>query len=90
MEKCSFEIEAFFELSSKKQVYVLARILDKDFNFKLTDDSRLGNVPIEKWFDIPRAQDANGNVRIDLFAFLLKNVDDKELLKIGDVTELIP
>jgi hypothetical protein len=68
-----FKIEEIFELKGRDKICVLAKLLDIDSSFQLTDKSRLGEVEIENWFDIPRKLDDNGNIRVDLYAFLLKN-----------------
>ena len=88
--RIQFEIESIFEITLRQQVYVLAKLLNDDIDFELTDKSTLGEVPIEKWLDIPRAQDENGNQRLDLFAFALRNKNQKEELNIGQIVELIP
>ena len=85
-----FEIETLFELKARNQVYILAKLLNDNINWRLTDESSLSGVPIEKWVDVPRAHDKDGKQRLDLFAFALKNKDDKDKLKEGQVIELIP
>jgi len=84
-----FQIEAVVNISSQDKVYVLARELKVETNWKLSENARLGEVEIEKWLDIPRSLDENGSQRMDLFAFCLKNTYDKDKLKIGDIVELI-
>lgn len=55
-----FEIETIFELKAHNNIYVLSRLITKNINGQLTDNSKLGGVAIEKWFDIPRAHDKEG------------------------------
>jgi hypothetical protein len=85
-----FEIEHIFKLHARNKVCVFARLLDSSLDWKLTNESKLGQVQIENWFDIPRAHDKDGNIRLDLFAFQLKNNDDKNKLNINQVVELAP
>lgn len=85
-----FEIEGIFKIKSRNKVYILAKLLDLDQKCTLTDKSRLGNVEIEKWFDIPRAHDNDGNLRSDLFAFAMKRSEDESKLQINQVVELVP
>lgn len=84
-----FEIETIFELKAHNNIYVLSRLITKNINGQLTDNSKLGGVAIEKWFDIPRAHDKEGNLRLDLYAFALKNSIDKDKLKVGQIVDLI-
>jgi len=72
----------------KNQVYVFTRILDLNQNFKLSDTTLFGGVEIEKWLDIPIANDENGNQRKDNVAFVLKNADDQGKINLGDILEL--
>ena len=60
-----------------------------DNDFKLSEKSTLGNVAIENWLDIPGETDDDGNPRTDLFAFLLRENNDRNRLKPGDIVELI-
>jgi hypothetical protein len=85
-----FEIEDIFKLDTRNKVCVFARVLNSDLSWKLTDESKLGVVRIENWLEIPRSHDKDGNIRLDLFAFLLKNNDDKDKLKVNQIVELIP
>ncbi len=85
-----FEIENIFTLHSRNKFVVLARLLHSNIDWKLSEKSKLGQVEIENWFDIPRAHDKNGNQRLDLFAFALKNNEDKDKLQVNQIVELIP
>jgi hypothetical protein len=87
--KIQFEIESVFKLSLRDKVYVFAKQMNSNLDWKLTDNSKLGVIQIENWCDIPRAIDKNGNQGLDLFAFVLKNKYDKDKLKEGQIVELI-
>ena len=82
------EIEFIVRLSARDQIIIGAKRLN-DVDFKMSDTSSLGNIPIEKFIDIPRAHDKEGNIRLDLFAFILKNKSDKDKLSIGQTVELL-
>lgn len=81
-----FQIEQIFSIKDK--TYLLTKSQDTNVNFKLSDNSFLGDIEIENWFDIPRAIDDNGNQRIDTFAFVLKYEADKERIKEGEILGL--
>ena len=44
--------------------------------FALGSEPMLAGRVIERWMDIPRALDADGNPRLDLFAFQLRDAAD--------------
>ena len=83
-----FKMEQTFLLSEKNRVYVFAKLLSINLDFKLSGISKLGPVDIENWFDIPIAHDEMGNIRLDLYAFALKNNADRDKLKVGEIVEL--
>jgi hypothetical protein len=85
-----FQIESIYRHQSRNKVYIFAKWLDTDNNWQLTETSTLGGVPIEKWFDIPRMIDENGDQRTDFFAFALKNDADQTKFEPGQIVELIP
>jgi hypothetical protein len=83
-----FKIESIFKLKASNKTCVFAQVIGSN-DFKLTEKSTLGNIQIENWLDIPKANDEDGNPRTDLFAFLLKENNDKNKLRPGDIVELI-
>lgn len=85
------EIEFILDLDRKgyKSV-VFARLIGKENNFHLTENSRLNEVPIEKSTSIPRATDDNGNQRFDLFAFKSKEGYNFNSFNEGQTIELNP
>lgn len=88
--KIEFEIENIIEVGDTNKVYILAKLLNTRLDWKLTDESAIGQVQIEKWCDSPRAINNDGDLRLDLFSFVLKNNDDKTKLKVNQIAELIP
>ena len=82
-----FKIEHIFTSIDRT---ILAECLEKDKNFYVTKNMRLGTVELEEWFEIPRALDQNGRPRYDLFVFKMKNKQDVAKLKAGDVVQLLP
>lgn len=82
-----FQIESIFKLKARNKICVFARLLGKN-DFKLSEQSTLGNVDIENWLDIPQQTDDDGNPRTDLFAFLLKKNNDRNRLSPGKIVEL--
>ncbi len=62
--------------------YVFARMLG-DANFTLTQSSQLGGVPIEMFLSQPRVLKKDGSPGMEVFAFVLKNEDDRPKLSVG-------
>ncbi len=85
-----FEIEDIFEMEETTKVCVFARLLNTKLEWQLSDESAIGEVKIEKWCDSPRTFNNDGDIRLDLFAFVLKNKNDKARLKINQIAELTP
>jgi hypothetical protein len=83
-----FEIESIFKPTTQESIYVFAKLLN-NYPFTLSDNSKLGDISIENWVDVPRAIDKEGNQRTDLFVFVLKNSSDKEYFSPQQVVELI-
>jgi hypothetical protein len=81
-----FLVEGVFETGGRG--YVIARLLDSETTFEVPSEARLGGVAVERWLDIPRALDARGNQRRDVFGFCLKDIGDRDRLKIGVRAEL--
>ena len=67
---------------------VFARHLD-DADFTLVDGSTLGGIPIKPELTMPRALDADGNPRMDLFAFRPCVKADVERFVVGEIVELV-
>ena len=65
---------------------VLARRID-DHDFVVRDGSLLNGVPIAA-ADIPRALNAAGKARTDLWGFFLKSLDDLPRFAIGQTIKL--
>ena len=79
-----FEIEW---ASDKHLGTVIARRIG-DKQFDVFDDSLLGGFPLLRQLDMPRKLDANGNPRMDLFAFYLRNKSDVDKFALGQTVEL--
>ncbi len=83
-----FQIEAIFKITNRGY-FITAISLDITEKFEVTEKSKLRNVPIKPFITQPRSIDENGNQRIDLFAFQLKNDLDFEKLKVGEIVDLV-
>lgn len=79
-----FELE--YTSAIQDEAYVFARLLQPETDFTLTDTALINDIPIKKHVTMPRKLDENGNIRLDIFAFVLKNKND--ILKFKDVTKL--
>jgi hypothetical protein len=83
MKATEFVIDGTFE-GGDGRGYVVARAVDPAAAFTVSSDSSLGGCPVERWLDMPRALDADGHQRMDLFGFYLKHASDRPRLKTGD------
>lgn len=84
-----FEIEEVLFIRSLDRTVVLARQITPS-NWILGEDPHLGGVPIRKWTDIPRAQDAHGGQRYDLFGFALRDNAMATKFAVGKLVDLEP
>lgn len=75
------EVESSF--TAGDHAYVVARCLHTPCDFVLTGAATLDAHAIERWVDVPRALDANGKDRTDLFAFCLKSAADRAYFIVG-------
>jgi len=75
-------------LEIKDKVYVFAELVEKNYKFKLSNNSFLGEIAIENRMEIPKALDKNGKQRYDLFVFVLKDKNDRHKLKQFDIVVL--
>ncbi|MBO9703425.1 MAG: hypothetical protein J7604_24665 [Sporocytophaga sp.] len=76
--------------SDRISKFVFARSINENIDFSLTDKSTLGGVPIKPIISQPKTSNKNGNSTFDVFAFHLKTKSDMDLLKVGQLVELIP
>jgi len=83
LQSIEFLVERTFE-GGDGRGYVVARLVDAAATFDLSVESGLGGYPVEYWLDMPRAVDANGRQRMDLFGFCLKRLSDRPRLNVGD------
>lgn len=73
-----------------KDKTILAECIEKDKNFWVTPNMRLGEVKLESWFSVPRALDQNKQPRTDVFVFERKENGTTAKLNVGDVVPLMP
>jgi len=71
-------------LEADQRAYVIARLVDETADFGVHDGSLLAGCPVEPWVDAPRALDADGRRRRDLFAFCLRSREDRRKFGVGD------
>ena len=84
MTQIQFRVEV--TLSMPPNQVVLAKRLG-DGEISIEENTRIGNARI-KSADIPRALDADGNLRTDLWAFVLENPEDVGMFSSGDIVYL--
>lgn len=77
-----FEVESAFEAGGR--AYVFARALKPSISFGLGPDSTLKGCRIEQWLSAPRALDAQGKQRTDLFSFCLRTKAELINFTVGD------
>ena len=85
-----FEIEYNWKTGTGKHTkyFVFARCLEMDKEFYVTAHSKLGEIEIGNYLNLPRALDEEGNVRLDAFAFKIRHKRDAGRLKEGQIVEL--
>jgi pimeloyl-ACP methyl ester carboxylesterase len=84
----AFEVEAIFQMTGIG-IFVLARLIDYETEFTMSDNTRLGNVPIKKTFNLPDLTDDEGRPRDNIFEFQLKNERDRNRLHEGEKVLLV-
>ena len=69
-----FRIEHIFAVGNKKHLkyFILAKCLELENNFSLSENSKLDGIAISNFLTQPRALDKDGNPRFDLFIFKLR------------------
>jgi hypothetical protein len=77
-----FEIELVLALPGVKRVQVLARKLEVG-DFAIPLGATLGGVRVSPVLSAPRAKNAQGELRLDLFTFLLLDPQDAGRLSPG-------
>jgi hypothetical protein len=82
------ELEVEGTLRVRGTAYVFARVLEDGGNFTFCRGSTLSGIPLQPYLDIPRAVDANGRPRLDLFAFALQDPADAAHFEVGQRVEL--
>ena len=71
--------------------YVFARVLEPGDDVSVHEGSTLAGAPLHPYLDMPRAIDADGNPRLDVFAFALQHSEDRMRFEVGQrVTLLTP
>ncbi|MFK7981739.1 MAG: hypothetical protein AB8G86_17290 [Saprospiraceae bacterium] len=89
--KVKFKIEEIIKTGKKKDlIYVLAKCLEQEKDFTMTDNARLGEVPINNSLTQPRALNKNGQPRFDLYIFNIRYKKDVNQLTKGQIITLIP
>lgn len=83
--KIKFKIIQILEI--KERVFVIVEQISKN-NFEITNNSKIGNAPINIEFDIPRLSIENGQQIYNQFVFSLKSNEDRNNLRLGEVLEL--
>ncbi len=64
-------------------------MIDSGVDFRLTELSTLGGIPIKPILTQPRAADKEGKPRYDLFVFYPKQGSDLDKLIEGQIVELV-
>ena len=77
-----FEVESVLDIHGT--TFVFARSLVPGRNWTLSQRSRLGGRPVLPETQIPRALDASGQQRYDLFVFALRAAEDRDHFRVGD------
>lgn len=70
-------------------IFVVARLLDPRMTFDVPSGTTLGGCPVQRWLEMPRAVDANGRQRQDLFGFCRTSVADLSRMRTGERVVLV-
>jgi len=84
--KPEFEVKSILEL--KDRVYIIAEQIN-NVEFEVSETSTVGNIRIEPWLEQPR-EIVKGEQKENIFAFVLKNSQDKIELHKGKRIYLSP
>lgn len=84
--KC--RIDYVFNLPKRKVPQLLVAILEKNAQFGIHDTSTLGGYGVKSISGV-RALDENGEPRMDLFAFQLKNKSDLIHFRVGQLVKFV-
>jgi hypothetical protein len=83
-----FKIEGIFKITNRRY-FVAIECLEKSYDYRLTENSKLGNVEITITRIFNKPMDKSGNIRINCFTFQLKNEADFDKLKVDKIVDLI-
>jgi len=81
-----FKIEKILSINNK--IYLQTKSLEADVKFKLSDNSLLGGIEIENWYQTSGNIGDNTNAKNVSFTFALKNDTDKDRIKQNDILKL--
>lgn len=86
MKSTIFQIEYIY----KKEDYglIFVKYLSGEKEFEITSESKLGNIELEEYLDMPRKIDENGKLMLDSFIFKPKNKSDLNNFEVGQVVRL--
>jgi len=87
MKPIVFQIEYVYK--SEDDGWILVKLLNKEDGFSITNESKLGNVPLMEYLNMPRKIDKNGNLMLDCFLLKPKLQSDVDRFKIGQIANLI-
>jgi|GEM_PF-7115884 len=82
-----FVIEEIFALGTHG-TFVLVRLSTGNASFDLSENPRLGDVPLMRWVEIPSRFDADGQPVLNCFVFQLKSPEDESRLQVGQLVVL--
>ena len=76
-------------LEIKDGVYIMIRYVSGEKNFSINHSSRINNLPLDLYLDIPRLIDSNGQQIYDVFAIKLLYKDDRCRLSKNKYADLL-
>lgn len=76
------EIEATFAVAGRG-IFVAARLLNPHIPFTMSETPKLGDIPIERWIEVPRKLGADGKPRFDYVVFRLVSAADRTNIRPG-------
>lgn len=85
MERVKFKVE-FVSAIERGRYVVVRKMIPGDFS--VSHDATLGGYPVEAHLEQPRKIKPDGTQDKEVFAFTLRDANDVERFKVGQVVEL--
>lgn len=86
MKSTTFQVEYIYKKGENG--LILVKYLSGKKDFEITSESKLGNIELEEYLDMPRKMDKNGKSMLDSFILKPKKASDLDNFKVGQIVHL--